>query len=60
MILKHFKKKRKARRSFVLDFLPNTARPGGHSRKEDPFCGIDDHEHSRHNDFPDQSLQIGL
>ena len=59
-ISKRFKRKRRIGDIVVLDFSPDTARPGGHSGKEDPFCSIDDWEHSRGVEPSDQDLQIGL
>ena len=49
-------KKREAK-IFVLDFSPEGARPGGHSKKEVPIQSRVDQEHSRRADFFDQSLQ---
>ena len=44
----------------VLDFLPDTDCPGGHNRKEDPFCSIDDREHLHGVEPSDRDLLIGL
>ena len=35
-MLKQIKRKRRGFEKHVLDFLPDNARPGGHSEKDDP------------------------